>query len=58
MKNETRSMTTVTTRHYLAGVLAVLATFAGIGAYHHLSEQAAAHECVAKGYAVDQCWDN
>ena len=48
---------TCTTRHYVAGVLLVLATLGGIAAFNHYSEQAAARECVAKGYNVDQCWE-
>jgi hypothetical protein len=48
---------TCTTRHYVAGLLVVLATFAGIGAHKHLTEQAAARACVAQGFAADQCWE-
>jgi hypothetical protein len=32
-------------------------TLGGIATYNHFSEQAAAHECVAKGYDADQCWE-
>jgi hypothetical protein len=48
---------TCTTRHYLAGLLAVLATFGGIAAFNHYTEQAAARECVAQGFATHQCWE-
>jgi uncharacterized membrane protein (GlpM family) len=49
-------MTTCTTRHYLAGLLAVLATFGGIALYNHAAEQARGHECVARGVDPAQCW--
>jgi hypothetical protein len=47
----------MTTRQAFTLLATVLATLGGIGAYKHFSEQAAAHECAAKGYAVDQCWE-
>ena len=47
---------TMTTRQALILLATVLATFGGIGAYQHLSNQAAAHECVAQGYDRSQCW--
>lgn len=48
---------TCTTRHYLAGILVVLATLGGIAAFNHYTEQAAARECVAQGFDPTQCWE-
>jgi hypothetical protein len=47
----------MTTRQALILLASLGLTLGGIGAYKHFSEQAAAHECAAKGYAVDQCWE-